>query len=92
MPEITMGGGLGFSSQANLRAVSERAKLAMPENKIGFFADVSSSYFLQKLRPGAGKWLGLTGLVINGDEAVQIGLATHKISSLSSKVKSNQIG
>lgn len=94
MPEITMGGGIGFSSQATIRAVSEKAKirvkdfpkillnfdsmktlgkLAMPENKIGFFTDVSSSYFLQKLKPGAGKWMALTGSVISGEEAVNIG-------------------
>jgi len=49
----------------------------MPEVKIGFFADVCSSYFLQKILPGAGKWMGLTGQMISGKEAKQIGLVTH---------------
>ena len=73
-----MGGGLGFAANASMRIVTEKSKIAMPENKIGFFPDVRSSYFLNRLKvPGAGKWMGLTGQTISGMDAVNLGIATH---------------
>ena len=79
MPQITMGGGLGFSAGATCRIATDRSRLAMPEVKIGFFADVASSSWFQKLHPGSGKWMGLTGQVLGGEEAMQIGLVTHLV-------------
>jgi enoyl-CoA hydratase len=76
---IAMGGGLGISVHGQFRIVTERAVLAMPETRIGFFPDVGASYFLPSLAHRAGYWLGLTSISINADEAVCTGLATHRV-------------
>lgn len=76
-----MGGGLGISVHGEIRVVTERALIAMPETAIGFFPDIGSSYFLPRLPTGVGMWLGLTGARIRGAEAVTVGLATHFVTS-----------
>lgn len=76
-----MGGGLGISVHGEIRVVTERALIAMPETAIGFFPDIGSSYFLPRLPTGVGMWLGLTGARIRGAEAVTVGLATHFVPS-----------
>lgn len=74
---IAMGGGLGLSVHGDVMVVSETAHLAMPETAIGFFPDVGGTHFLSNLPYDAGLWLGLTGASVRGEQAVQIGLATH---------------
>ncbi|MFK7996325.1 MAG: enoyl-CoA hydratase/isomerase family protein [Granulosicoccus sp.] len=81
MNGIAMGGGLGISVHGHFRVVSENSRLAMPESRIGFFADVGASYFLPKLPHRAGYWLGLTSVSVKGHEALLVGLATHYIKS-----------
>ncbi|MFT4201268.1 enoyl-CoA hydratase/isomerase family protein [Gordonia sp. (in: high G+C Gram-positive bacteria)] len=76
-----MGGGLGISVHGEVRVVTEKALIAMPETAIGFFPDIGSTYFLPRLPAGVGKWLGLTGARIRGAQAVQVGLATHAVAS-----------
>ncbi|WP_026918710.1 enoyl-CoA hydratase/isomerase family protein [Gordonia shandongensis] len=76
-----MGGGLGISVHGEVRIVSEKALIAMPETAIGFFPDVGSTYFLPRLPQGIGMWLALTGTRIGGADAVAIGLATHFVPS-----------
>lgn len=76
-----MGGGLGISVHGELRIVTEKALIAMPETAIGFFPDVGSTYFLPRLPDGVGMWLGLTGARIRGADAVAVGLATHFVPS-----------
>lgn len=76
---IAMGGGLGISIHGKYRVVTERAVLAMPESRIGFFPDVGASFFLQALDYHAAYWLGLTAISVNADESQFIGLATHRI-------------
>lgn len=76
-----MGGGLGISVHGEIRVVTEKAMIAMPETAIGFFPDIGSTYFLPRLPEGVGMWLGLTGARIHGIDAVAIGLATHFVSS-----------
>lgn len=78
---ICMGGGMGISIHGTFRIATERAVLAMPETAIGFVPDVGSSFFLSHLPDHAGRWLGLTGAQINGEEALALGLATHVIFS-----------
>lgn len=77
---IAMGGGLGISVHGFARVVTERAVLAMPESRIGFFPDVGASYFLQTLPQRAGYWLGLTAAPLKAGEAVIAGLATHYVA------------
>jgi enoyl-CoA hydratase len=81
MDGIVMGGGLGLSVHGRHRLVTERSVLAMPETAIGFFPDVGGSYFLPRLPLNAGRWVGLTGTRLNGDESVLLGLATQRIDS-----------
>ncbi|WP_338857147.1 enoyl-CoA hydratase/isomerase family protein [Gordonia hongkongensis] len=76
-----MGGGLGISVHGEIRVVTEKAMIAMPETAIGFFPDIGSTYFLPRLPEGVGMWLGLTGARIRGVDAVAVGLATHFVSS-----------
>ena len=78
---IAMGGGLGVSIHGRFRVVTEKAVLAMPETRIGFFPDVGASYFLPRLPSRCGYWLGLTSASVKGSQAVAVGLATHHVAS-----------
>lgn len=72
---ITMGGGIGIMNGASCRVVTERTVLAMPEITIGLFPDVGGTYFLNRLPPGLGLFLGLTGARFDGRDAVAIDMA-----------------
>ncbi|WP_028463721.1 enoyl-CoA hydratase/isomerase family protein [Nocardia sp. 348MFTsu5.1] len=76
-----LGGGLGISVHGEVRVVSEKAMIAMPETAIGFMPDVGSTHFLPRLPSGVGLWLGLTGARVRGGDAVAVGLATHYVPS-----------
>ena len=79
---VAMGGGLGLSVHGSHRIVTERAVMAMPETRIGFFPDVGGSFFLPALVANAGRWLAMTAAPVRGDETVLIGLGTHFIDSI----------
>jgi len=74
---ICMGGGIGVSVHAPYRVATERAAFAMPETAIGFFPDIGATFFLPRLPGELGTYLGLTGLRMQGGDAVHAGLATH---------------
>jgi len=74
---ICMGGGIGMSVHAPYRVASEYAGFAMPETAIGFFPDIGATFLLPRLPGELGTYLGLTGLRLNGADAVHAGLATH---------------
>ena len=74
---ICMGGGIGVSVHAPYRVATERAAFAMPETAIGFFPDIGATFFLPRLPGRLGAYLGLTGLRMQGADAVHAGLATH---------------
>jgi len=74
---IAMGGGLGLSVHGSHLVATEKALMAMPESRIGFFPDVGASYFLHKLPQHSGTWLGLTAAPVRGSQTVLCGLATH---------------
>ncbi|MFT4126638.1 MAG: enoyl-CoA hydratase/isomerase family protein [Gordonia sp. (in: high G+C Gram-positive bacteria)] len=76
-----LGGGLGISVHGEIRVVTEKALIAMPETAIGFFPDIGSTYFLPRLPYGVGMWLGLTGSRVRGSQALTLGLATHFVRS-----------
>ena len=77
-----LGGGLGISVHGEVRVVSERAMIAMPETAIGFFPDIGATYFLPRLPQGVGMWMALTGARVRGSQAVSVGLATHYVPSV----------
>ncbi len=76
---IVMGGGMGISGHTRdascLRIVTERTRMAMPETNIGLFPDVGGGYFLSRCPGRFGEYLALTGQVIGGIDALQLGLA-----------------
>lgn len=75
MDGVVMGGGMGISQGARCRIVTERTKMAMPETHIGLFPDVGGGYFLGRTPGRVGEYLGLTGQVISGAQAMAWGLA-----------------
>ncbi len=81
MDGIVMGGGMGISQGASLRVVTERTKMAMPETNIGLFPDVGGGYFLSRCPGKLGEYLGLTGLMLNGVQAVAARLADIALPS-----------
>lgn len=83
MDGVVMGGGMGISQGASKRIVTERTKMAMPETQIGLFPDVGGGYFLSRCSGHVGEWLALTGEVIDGATAVDLGLADCCVSCAS---------
>ncbi len=75
MDGIAMGGGMGLGQASDLRIVGERTRIAMPEVAIGLFPDVGASHFLSRLPGALGTYLGLTGIQIDGVDALYAQLA-----------------
>ena len=74
---VVMGGGVGLSIYGDYRIATESTKFAMPETSIGFFPDVGGSFFLSRLDNNIGKYLGLTGELIQSKDLINFGLATN---------------
>ncbi|MBY5970497.1 enoyl-CoA hydratase/isomerase family protein [Halomonas denitrificans] len=72
---IVMGGGLGLTAGGRHRLVTETTRIAMPEVTIGLYPDIGASWFLNKMPPGVGLYLGLTGASINARDALDLGMA-----------------
>jgi enoyl-CoA hydratase/carnithine racemase len=81
MDGIVMGGGMGIAQGARHRVVTERTKMAMPETGIGLFPDVGGGYFLSRCAGHTGEYLALTGRMLDGAQAVAVGLADHRVAS-----------
>lgn len=75
MDGVVMGGGMGISLGAQVRIVTERTRMAMPETNIGLFPDVGGGYFLSRCPGRVGEWLALTGDTIGAGDALEWGLA-----------------
>ncbi|MET0888484.1 MAG: enoyl-CoA hydratase/isomerase family protein [Mycetocola sp.] len=78
---VTMGGGIGLAGHAQVRIVTERSILAMPETGIGFTPDVGGSLLLSRAPGRLGEFLALTGKAVNGVDAIFAGLADHLVDS-----------
>ncbi|KPW72984.1 Enoly-CoA hydratase/isomerase protein [Pseudomonas syringae pv. coriandricola] len=81
MDGLVLGGGMGLVQGADLRVVTERSRLGMPEVAIGYFPDVGGSYFLSRLPGELGTWLGVTGSQIGAADALYCGLANWSTNS-----------
>ena len=81
MDGIVMGGGMGISQGASVRVVTERTRMAMPETNIGLFPDVGGGFFLSRCPGKLGEYLGLTGLMLTGPQAVAAKLADIALPS-----------
>ncbi|MDD4868520.1 MAG: enoyl-CoA hydratase/isomerase family protein [Mycobacterium sp.] len=79
MDGIVMGGGVGVSAHANIRVVTDTAKVAMPEVGIGFIPDVGGTFLLSRAPGGLGLYLALTGAAFSGADAIAMGFADHYV-------------
>ncbi|MDD1016343.1 enoyl-CoA hydratase/isomerase family protein [Pseudomonas rubra] len=97
MDGFTLGGGMGLAQGADLRVVTERSRLAMPETAIGYFPDVGGSYFLSRLPGELGIYLGVSGVQVQAADALYCGLAdwyldSSKLASLDERLDSLRFG
>ncbi|WP_227368165.1 enoyl-CoA hydratase/isomerase family protein [Halomonas sp. M20] len=76
---IVMGGGLGLMAGGGQRVATESTRIAMPEITIGLYPDIGASWFLNRMPPGVGAYLGLTGAQLNARDALDLGLADRLI-------------
>ncbi|HGM5582839.1 TPA: enoyl-CoA hydratase/isomerase family protein [Pseudomonas putida] len=81
MDGFTLGGGMGLAQGADLRIVTERSRLGMPEVGIGYFPDVGGSYFLSRIPGELGIYLGVSGAQIQAADALYCGLADWYVDS-----------
>ena len=84
MNGVVMGGGMGIAQagpQSAIRIVTEKTKMAMPEVNIGLFPDVGGGHFLSRMPGQTGRYMGLTGEIISGEDAIETGLADILIPS-----------
>ncbi|WP_445577837.1 Enoyl-CoA hydratase/isomerase family protein [Pseudomonas sp. E141] len=81
MDGFVLGGGMGLAQGADLRVVTERSRLGMPEVAIGYFPDVGGSYFLPRISGELGIYLGVSGVQIRAADALYCGLADWYLDS-----------
>ncbi|KAF0866633.1 enoyl-CoA hydratase/isomerase family protein [Pseudomonas sp. LD120] len=81
MDGFVLGGGMGLVQGADLRVVTERSRLAMPEVAIGYFPDVGGSHFLSRIPGELGIYLGVSGVQIRAADALYCGLADWYLES-----------
>lgn len=81
MDGFVLGGGMGLVQGADLRVVTEKSRLAMPEVAIGYFPDVGGSYFLPRIPGELGIYLGVSGVQIRAADALYCGLADWYLDS-----------
>lgn len=78
---IVMGGGVGVSMHGSHRVAGDKFVFAMPEVGIGYFPDVGATWMLPRLPGQLGTYCALTGERVGVDDAVRVGIATHRVSS-----------
>ena len=78
---IVMGGGLGLFGASNIRLVTERTRVAMPEVTIGLFPDAGATWLLRNLPEHIALFLGMTGSAVNAADVMALGLGTHAVTA-----------
>jgi len=81
MDGIVFGGGVGISAHAQVRIVTQRSQVAMPETAIGLCPDVGALYLLARAPGLLGVHCALTGARLNGPSAVYAGLADFFVTA-----------
>ncbi|MEE2033775.1 enoyl-CoA hydratase/isomerase family protein [Rhodococcus chondri] len=81
MDGIVMGGGIGIAAHGNVRIVTERSSLAMPETGIGFVPDVGGTYLLSRAPGELGTHIALTTGRMKAGDAIALGFADHFVPS-----------
>lgn len=75
---FALGGGCELAMACDIRIASEKAKFGQPEVKLGIIPGFSGTYRLPKLvGQGYAKELIYSGRMIDGKEALRIGLVNH---------------
>lgn len=75
---VAFGGGCQIALGADIRFAAKDSRLSIMEMKWGLIPDMSCSQTIRDLVPlDIAKELIFTGKIINGKEAVQLGLVTH---------------
>lgn len=77
MDGIVMGGGVGVSAHGNVRVVTERSTIGMPEVGIGFVPDVGGTYLLSRAPGELGTHIALTTARLSAGDAIVCGFADH---------------
>lgn len=81
MDGIVMGGGVGVSGHGSIRLTTENTRLAMPETIIGFTPDVGAQWLLAGAPGQIGAWMAMTGVTIDGADAVAAGFADAMVAA-----------
>ena len=76
---IAMGGGLGLSVHGSHRIITEKTITAMPETAIGLFPDVGGGFFLSRMKGCIGKYIAITGNVMDFQDTIYSGIGTNLI-------------
>ena len=75
---VAFGGGFQIAMGADIRCVTPDARLSVMEIKWGLIPDMSGTQTLRHLvRADVAKELTFTGREVSGEEALELGLATH---------------
>jgi methylglutaconyl-CoA hydratase len=75
-----IGGGCGLVVACDFAFTHEQAKLGYPEVDLGVCPAVVAPFLISKVGAGRARSLLLAGGLVDGKEAVRIGLATHLVS------------
>lgn len=81
MDGLVLGGGVGISAHGNVRVVTERTRMGMPETTIGFAPDVGGTFLLSRAPGQTGTHAALTGAHLGPGDALFLGLADHYVPS-----------
>lgn len=81
MDGITMGGGIGLTGHADVRVVTERSRLAMPETRIGIVPDVGGHLLLSRAPGRLGELLAITSGSMSAADAIALGFADTYVPS-----------
>ena len=78
---MVFGSGVGISSYTTHQVAGPGYAFAMPECAIGLFPDVGGMSLLANLPHRIGLYLALTGARVGPDDALALGLVTHRLTS-----------
>jgi len=76
-----VGGGLGLACCSDVVILHESARLGMPEPKWGFIPSQILPFVMRRVGEGAARDLAVTGRVIDGAEALRLGIGRHYCAS-----------
>lgn len=81
MDGVTMGGGIGLTGHSDVRVVTERSMLAMPETRIGISPDIGGHLLLSRAPGRMGEYLAITAAHMSAGDAIALGFADFYVDS-----------